>query len=164
MRASGTIRISRGANNNYKDPDNITWVSMDSEVLANEVNRVIAKAKLSGAKICFSFCPVDADKLVEDARSYDWMLAYDDMIEDVYDFDGVVGSSVNYVFAHEYFYDNAFHLNDIGRAYRTYRMYLDIAELLSFEPRDFLAVGTRYEGCIFEGESGEPLISVDFDK
>lgn len=154
----------QGANNNYKDPDNITWVSMDSEVLANEVNRVIAKAKLSGAKICFSFCPVDADKLVEDARSYDWMLAYDDMIEDVYDFDGVVGSSVNYVFAHEYFYDNAFHLNDIGRAYRTYRMYLDIAELLSFEPRDFLAVGTRYEGCIFEGESGEPLISVDFDK
>ena len=147
----------------YNDPENITWVSIDSPELMNEVNRVIAKAKLSGAGVYFSFCPVDADKVVPEAQNSAWMQEYDELIADIYDFDGVLGKSSDYVFAHVYFYDNAFHLNDVGRAFRTYRVYLDLAELLKIgTPHGFTEVGADFEGCIFEGESGIPKNGVSY--
>ena len=153
------------ATKDYNDPENITWASIDSPELMNEVNRVIAKAKTSGAKIYFSFCPVDADKVVPEAQNTAWMRAYDALIADIYDFDGVLGKSSDYVFAHVYFYDNAFHLNDVGRAYRTYRVYLDLAELLGIEDvSGFTEFGTDFEGCIFEGTSGVPQTSVPYIK
>ena len=87
----------------------------------------------------------------------------DELIADIYDFDGVLGKCSDYVYAHEYFYDNAFHLNDIGRAYRTYRVYLDLAELLGIESAEgFTECGTEFEGCIFEGTSGVPKIGVSY--
>ena len=151
------------ATKDYGDPENITWASIDSPELMNNVNRVIAKAKTSGAGIYFSFCPVDADKVVPEAQNSEWMSAYDELIADIYDFDGVLGKCSDYVYAHEYFYDNAFHLNDIGRAYRTYRVYLDLAELLGIESAaGFTECGTEFEGCIFEGTSGVPKIGVSY--
>jgi hypothetical protein len=75
----------------------------------------------------------------------------------------VLGKSSDYVFAHVYFYDNAFHLNDVGRAYRTYRVYLDLAELLGIEDiAGFTECGTDFEGCIFEGTSGIPKTAVPY--
>ena len=147
------------ANKDYKDPNNKTWESINSERLKNNMNRVINLAKSSGAKVYFSFSPVDADKIVPEAQNHAWLLAYDRMIADTFVFDGVLGRSADYVYAHEYFYDCAFHLNDVGRTYRTYRVYYDLCTLLRLNPKDFYEVGTSFEGCIFEEdvEYGEPL-------
>lgn len=163
---------SQAQNKDYADPDNITWESIDSPRLADQMNRVISLAKRSGAGVYFTFCPADADKLVPEAQNVNWLLAYDRLIEDTYCFDGIVGSSVDYVYAHKYFYDCAFHLNDLGRTYRTYQMYSDLCVLLSIDARGFTSVGTSFEGCIFEdtdpegnsavSRDGMPLEKVDY--
>lgn len=138
-------------NNDYTDLSNKTWESIDSERLSSEMNRVIEKAKSSGAKVYFSFCPVDRDKLVDGADTAEWLAAYDALFKNTYCFDGVIGHSGNYIFDHKYFYDNAFHLNDVGRSIRTYRLYLDICKTLGItDIKGYLSVGTEFEGCIFE--------------
>ncbi len=143
-------------NNDYTDKTNKTWASIDEEPLLSSMNRAIAAAKSGGAKVYFSFCPVDADKLVPAARTSLWMAEYDKLIDTAFDFDGRIGRCEDYVFAHKYFYDCAFHPNDIGRTYRTYRLYLDLCETFGISPEEFLSQGTDFEGCIFEGESGIP--------
>ena len=150
------------ATKDYNDPSNPTWASIDDTKFSKQVNYAILAAKQSGAAVYFSFCPVDADKVVPDARDAEWLKDYDALISSIYLFDGVLGESRDYVYAHEYFYDNAFHLNDIGRAYRTYRVYLDLAELLGISPVGFLSSGTDFEGCIFEGDDGIPEIEVPY--
>jgi hypothetical protein len=89
------------------------------------------------------------------------------MIEDVYCFDGVLGSSVNYIFAHQYFYDCAFHPNDLGRTYRTYQVYSDLCDLLGKQKRMYFSVGENFEGCIFRENGkisgdGRPFVGVDY--
>ena len=149
-------------NKDYTDPENITWCSFTDEDFRSNMNRAIASAKSSGALVYFAFCPVDADKLVDAARSLEWISAYDALILDTFDFDGTLGKAVSAIFAHKYFYDNAFHLNDIGRAYRTYRIYLDLAAILEISEEDILGfteVGVGFDGCIFEGTSGLPDVT-----
>ncbi len=153
------------ANKDYNDPNNNTWQSMSDPELTKLLNHAIDSAKSSGAKVCFSFCPMDADKVVSEAKNIERTKAYDELIKSIYNFDCVLGSSADYIFAHEYFYDCAFHPNDIGRTYRTYRVYLDICDLLGYEPNGYDSKGTDFEGCIFEdGSDGTPLTEVDYLK
>ena len=151
-------------NKDYTDLQNPTWKSIDTPEMLRQMNFAITAAKSSGAKVYFGFCPADANAVVEAARNEDWLRRYDEMIKDNYCFDGLVGSAADYIFAHEYFYDCAFHPNDYGRTYRTYTLYLDIAELLGIEnPNGIYEVGTEYEGCLFEaGSDGTPVTKVDF--
>ena len=80
------------------------------------------------------------------------------MIEQTYLFDGNIGSVSNYIYDHKYFYDCAFHPNDYGRAYRTYRLYVDLCTTLGIdEVQHYLAVGTDFDGCLFEDSDGMPL-------
>ncbi len=153
------------ANSDYNDPDNITWQSMSDPKLVELVNHAIDSAKSSGALVYFSFCPMDADKVVSEAQNTARTQEYDELIKNLYNFDGVLGKSSDYIFAHEYFFDCAFHPNDTGRTYRTYRVYLDICALLGYEPNGYDSKGTDFEGCIFENTSnGLPLIEVDYLK
>ncbi len=139
------------ANSNYSDPNNETWCNITDPYYLDMMNRAISAAKESGARVYFSFCPVDADKLVEGAGETAWQTRYDELILDNYSFDGIVGTCSDYIFAHGYFYDNAFHLNDYGRTVRTYQLYLDLCELLGVTDRVELdGVGTEYDGCLFE--------------
>ena len=62
----------------------------------------------------------------------------------------VLGTCSDYVWAHKYFYDCAFHVNDIGRPLRTYQLYKDLAQELGLSVKAMDAVGTDYDGCIFE--------------
>ena len=125
---------------------------------------IIHAAKESGAKVYFSFCPVDADEICTEAFPAigEWISAYDRLILDTYSFDGNLGSSGDYIFAHQYFYDNAFHPNDYGRVWRTYRMYRDLAVLFGIDnPHNFNSVGFNYEGCLFDPVvNGIPLYTV----
>jgi hypothetical protein len=85
------------------------------------------------------------------------------MIESIYTYDKYLGSAAAHVFAHEYFYDSSFHLNDVGRTYHTYRLYLEICENFGKKSKGFREAGQSFKGCIFEeGSDGNPLISVDW--
>jgi len=155
---------SQAANKNYKDPDNRTWQSITDPTLKNQLNRAIAAAKSSGAKVYFAFAPMDAYAVVEEARNLAWIDAYDKLIEDTYDFDLVLGNARDYVFDHKYFFDCAFHVNDYGRVYRTYQLYLDLADIVGVSSTRYPdTLGTDFEGCKFEEtEDGRPLYKVDF--
>ena len=147
------------ANKDYTDMSNVTWCSFTDPYYADQINRAITSAKSSGAKVYFGFCPSDASSLVDGAESAAWLRAYDELIENTFDFDGLVGSSANYIYDHSYFYDCAFHLNDTGRTYRTYRMYLDLLPILGIDsPRAYAAAGTNFDGCTFEDSDGTPLV------
>ena len=151
------------ANKDYTDPNNVTWESIDSPRLKDALNAAILAAKSSGASVYFGFCPVDADKLVDEAKNKAWLSAYDKLILDTYEFDGLLGSCKSYVFAHEYFYDNAFHPNDIGRTYRSYQVYVDLCSLLGLDKNGYREFGDEFEGCIFEDNSdGTPNVKVDY--
>ena len=151
----------------YNDPNDNTWCSVSDAYYRDELNRVIRELKRSGAKVYFTFCPVDGSKIVAEGQGRVWLSAYDRFISETYEFDGVLGRSADYVFAHEYFYDCAFHTNDYGRTYRTYRVYLDLCDLLGRDVRHKMdtSLGT-FAGCLFEmgGESGVPAIPVDYLK
>lgn len=153
------------ANKDYTDPDNVTWCSIDDPYFADEVNRATRLVQQTGAKVYFSFCPVDADKVVSEAQNMLWLSEYDRLIADTYCFDGTVGHVYSYIFAHCYFYDCAFHPNDYGRAYRTYRLYVDLCAILGITDvhgmQDF---GTDFEGCLFEigVEDGVPVTHVGY--
>ena len=145
------------ANKDYTDPNNKTWCSVDDPYYKDQMNRVINLVKATGAEVYFSFCPVDGSKLFPEAKSLSWLQNYDKFIDDTYDFDGRVGSCVDYIFDHKYFYDCAFHPNDYGRAYRTYRLYYDLCDIMGKSPLGYLDVGDDFYGCCFEDDpSGYP--------
>jgi len=155
------------------DPENEDWKTSDkwckitdARYLDN-LNRAIDAAKSSGAKIYFSFCPVSANEICEEAfPDIDaWLSAYDALIEDIYNFDGILGSCRSYIFDGQYFYDNAFHLNYYGRVWRTYRLYCDLTELFGLDAKTFNAVGYDFEGCRFDPvTNGVPLYGVSWLK
>ena len=148
------------ANKDYTDPNNETWCSFTDPYYAEEMNRAISLAKSSGAKVYFAFCPSDANAIVDGQDTLEALRAYDELIMSTFDFDGLIGTSADYVFDHSYFYDCAFHLNDIGRTYRTYRMYLDIATILGIDDvNGYKSVGTDFDGCIFENTDGTPIVN-----
>ena len=150
---------NQNANKDYTDPNNITWASFTDPYYKDQMNRAIASAKTSGALVYFGFCPVDSSAFVDGASEIEHLLSYDALIRESYDFDGLLGSCVDYIYNHKYFYDCAFHLNDTGRTYRTYQMYLDLCVIIGNDnPRGFLAAGDDFDGCTFEENSvGAPL-------
>ena len=140
------------------------WCDITAPYYKDSMNRVITAAKAGGAKVYFTFCPSDGAKITDEVRAggEDWLLAYDAMILENYAFDGLLGSSLTYLYNHKYFYNNAFHLNDYGRTWRTYDMYCDLAALLGITSvhgvRD---VGVEFEGCLFEATNeNEPLYGI----
>ncbi len=152
------------ASKDYTDPNNITWTSIDRPELVAQMNMAIGKAKKTGAKVYFGFAPTDADALVDEAKNREWLLAYDELILSLYDFDGILGSCIDYIYNHKYAYDCAYHVNNYGRTYRTYQLYLDICEKLGItEVNGIYSVGTDFSGCLFEqGSDGTPVVKVDF--
>ena len=139
-------------NPNNGTPEEQKWVDYTQEVYVASLNRVINVAKASGAKVYFSFAPIDADKLTDEAKAdiSGHTAEYDSLILDLYDYDGLVGSSKNYIFAHVYFYNNAYHPNYYGRVWRTYTLYSDLTAMLGKDKKDYNDAGYDYEGCLFE--------------
>ncbi len=141
---------------------NSTWT--DITVYKDEVNRAISAVKAGGADVYFGFAPSDAEALVPEARNSEWLLAYDSMILENFDFDGLLGTSKDYIFARKYFYDCAYHVNNYGRTYRTYQMYLDLCDIIGKEDKKAIdAEGVNFKGCLFEqGSDGTPVTKVDY--
>ncbi len=139
-----------------------TWE--DITKYKDEVNRAIKLLQATGAKVYFGFAPADADSVIPEAQSREWMEAYDAMILENYCFDGLIGSSADYVFAHKYFFDCAYHVNNYGRTYRTYQMYLDICKLIGEDDvKEIDGAGKDFAGCLFEdGAKTGPVTKVEY--
>ena len=140
-----------GSQNNWKDPTDPYWVSVNEGTYRTHIRRVVSAAKTSGAKVYFGFAPSDADAMISEAKNTTWLTKYDTMMGTSFGFDGIVGSSKNYIFAHEYFHDCAFHTNNYGRTWRTYQLYTDLCAVLGRDVKYKNGdLGTDYEGCRFE--------------
>ena len=148
------------------------------------MNDVITRAKKNGALVYYSFAPMADEAINDEARAGGaaWFDAFEKLIEDNFEFDGVLGDAENYIFSVKYFYNNAFHPNDYGRVYRTYRVYLDMCEELlgipASERSDYMVgaiLNSSYQlvdkdgkvlfrGCMFEnGSNGTPLTKNDLE-
>ena len=146
----------------YNDPLDTTWCSVSDDYYTAPMNRALAIAKSSGAKVYFSFCPTDASKLVDGANTVAWADAYEQMLSENFNFDGLLGDVWSYMYDHRYFYDCAYHPNDYGRTYRTYQLYVDLCSVLGIDTvKGLYDCGTEFEGCLFEENSnGKPLYEV----
>ncbi len=154
--------LNSDPNEDYNTSEN--WCDITDPYYKDNMNRAIASAKSGGARVYFTFCPVDGLKLSDEAKAggSEHFAAYDKLILDNYDFDGLLGKSETYIYHHNYFYNNAFHLNDYGRTYRTYDMYRDLADLLGIEAlKGVFDAGRDYEGCLFELTDGTPLYKAE---
>jgi len=139
-----------------------TWT--DVSVYKDEINRAIGKIRDTGAEVYFGFAPVDANSVASEARCAEWLSAYGDFMLETFDFDGAIGTMANYVYNHKYIFDSAYHVNDYGRTYRTYQMYVDVCRALGItDVKGIYDVGTDFEGCLFEeGSDGTPLTPVEW--
>ena len=145
--------VNYNTENDYKNPENTAWVDFTQEVYTNILNRAIGLVQNTGASVTFGFCPVDEDSVVQDARNNYVPASYQALISNTYQFDAVIGQPTKYVYAHEYFYDCAFHLNDYGRAIHTYQLYLDLCSYLGIKGNAITAYDVfniNMPGCIFE--------------
>jgi len=156
---------------NQKDyTDDTYWTSIDSSPYKDLLNHAIDCAKSSGATIVFGFAPADASAIIEEARNTAWLDAYDKMLSETYNFDAILGSCKNHIFAHEYFYDCAFHTNNYGRTWHTYAFYKEICDLLNCEAKySHGDLGTDFDQCLFETDAqnkvlASPKYPVDFLK
>ncbi len=139
----------------WKDEGNTAWCNIDDAYFVNNMNRAINAARSTGAKVYFSFAPVDASRLCEDALADidAWCADYEALIASTYAFDGILGSAKDYIMHHEYFYDNAFHPNDYGRTFRTYQVYKDLCAVLgktTVHPIFFVGFDGDIDGCRME--------------
>ena len=143
------------------------WCSADDSVYVTNMNRAINAARSSGAKVYFSYAPMDYSAICKEAKADldSWLSAYEKFIADTYDFDGIIGEAKNYMFDHKYFYNNAYHTNNYGRVYRTHRMYVDVASIFGISnPKRVLDGAGVYDGCLFEKDAvNGPVTGVKFD-
>ena len=142
------------------------WCSATDSVYLRNMNSAINSARSSGAKVYFTFAPVDANAVTSEAQDSiaSWCDAYEEFISESYSFDGILGETESYIFNHKYFYNNAFHTNNYGRTYRTYAMYLDLAELLGISDlKDIPEVISQSDNCLLEdGALRGPLVEVEY--
>ena len=157
--------VKSALESDWRDPNDDNWCSFTESRYAGAMNSAFDKIKSAGAAVYFAFAPVDEHALAESAKSAAALSAYDRLILDTYtSLDGILGSSADYVFNHEYFYDCAFHPNDYGRVYRTYRLYTHLAKILGItELKGIDDEGKSFDGCLFEKDSsGEPNFPLGF--
>ncbi|MBQ8529292.1 MAG: leucine-rich repeat protein [Clostridia bacterium] len=155
-------------NNDTENEDPYTspkWCSSLEEKYLRNMNAAIDSAKSSGASVYYTFAPMDADAMSDAVKAdpYAHFTAYESFISENYRFDGILGDAESYIYNHKYFYNNAYHPNNYGRAYRTYSMYLDLCELLGIEEPLSMREATRYGECLLEdGAMWGPITGVDY--
>ena len=162
------------ASRDWRDDKNETWCSFNDPFYADQVNRMIREIKKTGATVYFAFAPVDGTGVEGSdwgvipeckADPEKWLAAYDKLVSDTYELDGLIGKSSDYIYHHNYFYDNIYHLNNWGRAIRTYQFYLDLCDVLGIANKlGATAKGTDFAGCLFESDIANPTYKVDWLK
>ncbi len=130
--------------------DNTPPIPLDTH--ATLVKRILGQIAETGAVSYFGFCTVDAGALVSPGNTAAGQAAYDAMIREIFGIE-LLGSVSDHIFPTEYFYKanaSSFHVNDYGRAKNTYQLYLELCEKLNLTPKGSRALGTDFDGCLFE--------------
>jgi hypothetical protein len=95
------------------------------------VNEYVAAAEKNGAKVLFSFAPMNADALAEDVTK-EQLETFESFIAESFK-STLISDPNNYIYESGYFYDSNFHLNDAGAVYHTSNLAYDIAEACGME-------------------------------
>ena len=144
----------------YQNDDLGIAVDIRETECPRTLNYEIELAQSYGAKVYYNFAPVCDTAILKDIRTAgpEWFDRQEQMLLDTFSFDGVLGDAENYIFNYKYFYDSAYHPNNFGKTYRTYRVYLDLCELLGItEIKDFYLGGTPDADGYIRDENGNPL-------
>ena len=97
---------------------------MFAEDFIDYVNEYVAKAEKKGAKVFYSFPPINASAVPAEVTE-DTLFEYYRFISE--NLDCPVISNINdYIIEEDYFYDSNFHLNDAGVVLRTANLIADI--------------------------------------
>ncbi len=126
----GDIAVERPYNNmptNYdvSMPVSLTTDLLDKEFI-NYVNDYAAQCKRRGAKVYFSFSPINVDSIVSTEEQKNEF--YETLKEEL-DF-ALLSDIDNYILDSAYFYDTNFHLNSCGALQRTSLLADDLLRVL----------------------------------
>lgn len=102
-----------------------------SEDFVNYVNEYVEFAESKGAKVYFSFAPMNENALALDTTMED-LEAFTSFIAKHFDAE-LISDPNDYIYLSGYFYDSNFHLNDAGATMHTANLAGDIAEALGIE-------------------------------
>ena len=124
------------------------------------LNYEIELAQKNGARVYYNFAPVAETAIIAEAREMgpEWFDNFESFIIETFSFDNVLGEAENYIFAVKYFFDSAYHPNNYGKSFRTYRVYLDLCEMLGItEISDYYLGGEPDEDGYIRDENGKSL-------
>ncbi len=126
--AYGDIVYERPSNTMelYYDPN--TPIVLDESIVGEDfvdyLNEYIRRCRMRGAKVYFSFCPMN-ELAVGEQYTSEQLRAFERMLDDKIDCD-VISYVDDYILDAGYFFDSNFHLNDTGVKYRTLTLAKDI--------------------------------------
>lgn len=102
-----------------------------SDDFVDYVNEYVAYAEKKGARVLFSFAPMNMDA-IDSSVTNDSIKEFETFIKE--NFDSELISNPNYyIYESGYFYDSNFHLNDAGTVMHTVNLSSDIAKALGKE-------------------------------
>ena len=107
--------------------DSNNLISLDGDLYGDEfcdyVNAYYEDVKKVGAKMYFSFCPMNEKSIVD--KSKEAVESFYSVISEKLDFP-IISSPNTYIMESEWFYDSNFHVNEAGMTYRTIRLIEDL--------------------------------------
>ncbi|MBR5308768.1 MAG: hypothetical protein IKU43_08355 [Clostridia bacterium] len=119
--ALGDISYERKYNTMLSMVDENKLVSLSPELITDEfaqyLNEYARDAEKKGAKVYFSFPPINAGGLTKDTTEDSIYGFYTALCEKL-DFE-IISNVNDYIMDEEYFFDTNYHLNDTGVEYRT---------------------------------------------
>ena len=134
----GDISYERQYNVMPAGYDVTTAISFNKQTISNDfidyLNSYAEDLQDEGAKVYYSFCPMNADALEAETTAESIVEYYDYLKADL-KFD-ILGSPLSRILDNEWFYDSNFHLNTSGARYYTRQVILDLKAVLN----DFTAV------------------------
>jgi hypothetical protein len=131
----GDITYSREYNKMELMYDPTLEINFSTDIISADfieyVNEYVAAAEKNGAKVLFSFAPMNADALAEDVTK-EQLETFESFIAESFK-STLISDPNNYIYESGYFYDSNFHLNDAGAVYHTSNLAYDIAEACGME-------------------------------
>lgn len=102
-----------------------------SDEFIDYVNEYVEFAKSKGARVLFSFSPMNEDAISEDV-TLENIRSFKEYIDNAFDAE-LISDPNDYIYLSGYFYDSNFHLNDDGATMHTANLAADIAKALGKE-------------------------------
>lgn len=124
----GDIAYERRYNEMLTFKDETTKINLSPSIVSDDfidyLNRYASKMALKGAKVYFSFPPINNAALSENT-SAERIREFYSYLSDKLSFE-IISNINEYILDSEYFYDTNYHLNDTGAEYRTSLLASDI--------------------------------------